>query len=136
MVNEMFTGARIFWRFTGRDKLDRLLFFNLYFWRSCYVSSVACDNRNHFVKCSTTQSLNSLSSLRPNFSSGALYQHLARQIDRHSKDDSLYPSVSGVEKQLWTQITLSEKPVYSFCFFWNSRGERIKHHLPVLLILN
>ena len=31
--------------FTVRDKLERLLFFDLYFWRNCYVTSVPCDNR-------------------------------------------------------------------------------------------
>ena len=57
-----------------------LIFTN--FWQNCYVTSVAGDNRNHFVrKCSTTQSLNSLSNLRPNVSTGAVYQHSAQQTD-------------------------------------------------------
>ena len=35
--------------------------------------------------------------LKRNFSSGAVYQHLAQQTDRHSKEVSLYSSVSRVE---------------------------------------
>ena len=84
------------------ETLDRLLFFNLHFWRNCYVTNIASDNRNHFVKCSTTQSLNSLSILRINFSTGAVYQHSVQQTDRHLKNKSVSFRFTG-RKHLWTR---------------------------------
>ena len=125
--------------FTGRDKLDRLLFYNLYFGRNCYVTNVVSDNRNHFVKCSTTQSLNSLSSLRPNFSTGAVYQHLASKLTGiRWQSVSLFSLVEnscglGMKAALLRfKITLREK-LYSF-FFCNSRRASIKRYFLVLLI--
>ena len=127
--------------FTDRDKLDRLLFFNLYFWRNCYVPNVASENRNHFVKCSTTQWLNSLSSLRLKFSTGAAYQHLARKLTG-VRWQSVSFCFTG-RRQLWTRaawkqsllrfkITLREK-LYSF-FFCNSRKVRNKALSPSFIM--
>ena len=50
-----------------------------------------------FVKCPTTQLLTVYLVLRSNFSTGAVYQHLAQQTDRHSEEVSLYPVVSRLE---------------------------------------
>ena len=42
-------------------KLEQM-FFNLYFWRNCYVTNISSDNRNVQI---TTQSLNSFSIPQP-----------------------------------------------------------------------
>ena len=76
------------------------------------------------MKCSTTQSLNSLSSPKPNFSIGSVYQHSAQKTVRHSKDESIFFCFTG-QRRLWTRregsdcsvlkMALSEK-LYSFYF--------------------
>ena len=86
--------------------------------RNCYVTSVARDNRKILCNVNVTPisytppSLNrfvgicevfnytvtnSYLVLRPHFATGAVYQHLAQQTGRCSKEVSLYLTVSRVE---------------------------------------
>ena len=93
---------------TGREKLDHLLLFNLYFWRNCYVTNVSSDNRNVQL---TTQSLNSLSIPQP----GAVYQHSVQQTNRHLKVSvSLCFTGRKLSYGPRFKIVLSEK-LYLFC---------------------